>query len=834
VLRVFGWLNLRSLRAQGLRALLAVLAVAAGVSLGLAVLVQYRSLLHSVKSAGSELAGPAPIRVTGPAEGTVPDDVLLRVAAVPDVGAVVPMVQAVSVVQGSGGDRPVLVVGADCSVERLVGPVGCAAPSVGAPLPAALAVAPSLIRKAGLRGAVRTTEGPVPLVNATASPILDRVASGRLVVMPVAVARHQFDRRGYDVIYVLPRAGARLADVRREVVAAAGSGAAVLRADERPLLVSQATGFLPQLALIALLAELVGGMLVFSVVSLSLAERRREIAIASALGRRRGSTALGAISEAGTIGVAGGLLGTVGAYAVAHLLVGAARPVAESYGVSVKVLYEPTIVLAGVATGWVIAVLAAVVPVWQASRLSLAEELADRGTVDAVRSTRRGPFIVFSLLMVAVGMSGALASGWRGSIYAWQPLVGDVGSLLAIAGAAGLVVTVGPAVLRSVRGLTDRRTGVVHLAGASAGSSSRRAASALLAIAMAVNVGAFLASLVPAIEAGSSAYADEYVGDRVVLSPVDLDHSTLGLRLPSSLAAAVAAVPGVAAVQSRVVLSTGYRTSDRVQVVSDEGAPFRYPVQLGLVTTAAFDRGETVVGTALARAHGLRPGSRLTFQTPRGPIALKVAAIWTDPAANGYEATVSPAVMALLYGPQTPRELAVVAAPGVSVNDLAARLRHAALGPDVRVWTPRQYGDQTTYAVRQQLRPFRVLEQSLVVVVLVSTLATLLLQGVQRRREVAVLGALGLGPRDLVMSTLGEAALLGLAGCVLGAIGSLVLTIGARSTLSYLFGVAPPFRYAVVPTLSICALSIATAVVGGIWPARRLSKVPVASALRYE
>src|SRR5256885_9905050 len=131
VLRV---LNLRNVWRQPLRAVLAVLAVGAGVTLASAVVVERQSIDQSLAHFGRQLAGPTPLRVVGATNhGGLDPAVIDRVRSVPGVENTVPVVQTVTVV---GGDRArevnVVAIGVDCSVQHIVGNVGCTAEAVNA------------------------------------------------------------------------------------------------------------------------------------------------------------------------------------------------------------------------------------------------------------------------------------------------------------------------------------------------------------------------------------------------------------------------------------------------------------------------------------------------------------------------------------------------------------------------------------------------------------------------------------------------------------------------------------------------------------------------------
>src|SRR5690349_14099654 len=120
-------LNLRRLREQPVRALLAVVAIAAGTSLFVAVLIDRSSLDASFARFVTQRAGTAKLEVHGPGgPAGLDQSVLPKVAAVPGVKSAVPIVQVVTVVERADGtERLIPVFGVNCTVEAIVGDLGC-------------------------------------------------------------------------------------------------------------------------------------------------------------------------------------------------------------------------------------------------------------------------------------------------------------------------------------------------------------------------------------------------------------------------------------------------------------------------------------------------------------------------------------------------------------------------------------------------------------------------------------------------------------------------------------------------------------------------------------
>jgi putative ABC transport system permease protein len=104
-----------------------------------------------------------------------------------------------------------------------------------------------------------------------------------------------------------------------------------------------------------------------------------------------------------------------------------------------------------------------------------------------------------------------------------------------------------------------------------------------------------------------------------------------------------------------------------------------------------------------------------------------------------------------------------------------------------------------------------------------------------RSREIATLRAIGFGPAAVVISVFVEALLLALVGGALGALAAWLLFNGhSVNTLGGGFGGQLIFDLAVTPTLVAVGIiwACAIGVVGGLFPAIRAARLPVATALR--
>jgi putative ABC transport system permease protein len=104
-----------------------------------------------------------------------------------------------------------------------------------------------------------------------------------------------------------------------------------------------------------------------------------------------------------------------------------------------------------------------------------------------------------------------------------------------------------------------------------------------------------------------------------------------------------------------------------------------------------------------------------------------------------------------------------------------------------------------------------------------------------RGKEIATLRALGFGPIPVLVSTVVESTLLALAGGLVGGALAFVVFNGFQvSTLNFASFSQVVFNFAVTPDLLLDGLRVAAiiGVVGGLFPAIRAARLPVAQALR--
>ena len=184
--------------------------------------------------------------------------------------------------------------------------------------------------------------------------------------------------------------------------------------------------------------------------------------------------------------------------------------------------------------------------------------------------------------------------------------------------------------------------------------------------------------------------------------------------------------------------------------------------------------------------------------------------------------------------PSRSSALNAVAKPGISDEQLAAEIKAANLDPDLRVQTAAELADDIAKGVEGQLSSFWALQRALLATAFVAVLSTLLLVGVQRQRELGLLAAVGMQPRELARMVMFEAVLVALIGGVVGVLVALPMYGALLLVAPVLIGFKEPFIVDPGSAILYTIVAVIVAMAGSAWPAWRTSRIEVLSALAYE
>ena len=765
------WLIGGEWRWHPLRFALTALAIAVGVALGFAVHLINGSALRSFDRAVRGVNGAAELQVRAASPLGLDERLYPRVATAAGVADASPVVRLQARANGKGfALLGVDVIRAAQVTPTLVGvrPSGPETRGDEAFGADALFLSREAMTRLGTRTGARiavTANGrTVPLEVAGALP---GVGEGQaLGVVDIAAAQWRFGRLGR-----IDRIDLKLGDraaAERSLQALLPADAIFGGADQEAAQgESLSRAYRVNLDMLALVALLTGGFLVFSAQSLSVARRLRAFALVRTLGLPRRGIVAAVAAEGLLIGLVGAAIGLAAGYGLASVALrffGADLGAGYFQGGGSRVAFQPVAAAAFFGLGLGAAVLGSALPARAASRAAPAAALKNAGDVlDPRAPVAWRP----ALLLMAAGGAAALLPAVMG-----LPLFGFAAMALLLAGGVAGV----PWLLRRLLApLAQRETARVplllavrHVHGAPAEAATALCgivASTALMIAMATMVTSFRGAV------------DEWLGQ--VLSADLYLRIEGGPGFDPAAQATLAATPGVRTIAfSRTVLLTIRPDQPAVALIARpvEGAQ-GFP--LALTETAPVPAGATSVWVSepARRLHDWDPGETVRLPVAGGA-AFRVAGVWRDYSRQAGAVVVRDADYTRLTGDRARDEAAVALAPGAD----AARVGRAMLAR-----LPAERRGLTSLASPSQLRRFALelfdrsfavtylLEAVAILVGLAGVAATVSAQTVARAREFGMLRHLGVSKHQITAMLGIEGAALGLIGGVAGAALGLVL-----------------------------------------------------------
>jgi putative ABC transport system permease protein len=363
---------------------------------------------------------------------------------------------------------------------------------------------------------------------------------------------------------------------------------------------------------------------------------------------------------------------------------------------------------------------------------------------------------------------------------------------------------------------------------------------AIVAIALGVALG-FSVHLVNRVA------ADEVeLASRSLFGMADLSVQAPGLGFDEALFPKLAAVPGIAVASPVVEAQALLPGRDRsLKLIGID--PFRaMQLQPALATagaTAAQGDGllaEDAVwlSPAAAQALDLGVGGTLDVQVALDPVRLRVAGLlpageYRQPLGMLDIATAQWRLDRLGRLDRVDLRLAAGADP-LAVQSAVREL----LPPGVRLTTP---GEASDDAVRLS-RAYRSNLTALALVALFTgaflVYATQSLAVARRRREIALLHAMGMTVREQLAAALLSGGLVGMLGAALGVVLGIAVAraglaaFGADLGAGYFRGIAPQLAVGPLETLVFFVLGTGAALVATLGPAREAASVPAAAALK--
>jgi putative ABC transport system permease protein len=662
---------------------------------------------------------------------------------------------------------------------------------------------------------------------------------GNLAVMDIYAAQQMFGRgRQFDRIDLSVKEGSAVEEVQRKLEQALGTGFQVESPSARGAqFESLARVYSISANLTSAFALFIGLFIIFNTFSIAVAQRRREIGVLRMLGATQGqvralflgeSVIIGFLGSCAGIGlgllIARGMASFIGAY------------LGEVYGVAQStdaVEASPTLLLIALALGVATSLIAAVIPAQNAAR------------IDPVLALQKGKALVISdsenLVRHMIAMVCLVATLVCATLRTVHSAV-YIGFGLTIGTALMLAPTftrLFSRFLRPLAGAVFPVEGV--LASDSLTQAPRRTSGALSALMLSLALVIALGGLAQASFHAITDWLDVAFNPDLFVTTSE-QFTSRSFRFPASMHDELAAVPGVAEVQSVRTPRVVVRGTSVMLIAIDAGSAGRrvpLPAVAGnhseMYKAAAAGKG-IIASENFALLQNVKLGEVLDIPSPDGDLHLPVVGIIRDYSDQQGSLLMDRALYIRHWRDDTANMFRVYLDKGADPD----RVKTAILlksGNRTRLFVL-QNRELRAYILKIANQWFGIAYVQIAVAVLVAILGivnTLTVSISDRRRELGIVQAVG-GLRGQIRRMIWvEAILIGAIGLALGLLlGAAALyyvrEIGGRDIAGIRLGYEYPFGIVAL----LIPIILGSALLSAIAPAESAVRARLVEALEYE
>lgn len=657
---------------------------------------------------------------------------------------------------------------------------------------------------------------------------------GRLVLIPLDLAGTLYAAAGVNRVDVIVAEGSTTEQVTAALEERIRSQPYTVArpADIAASLRAATADFQATTGLIAAVALFVGAFLIYNTLSMTLAERFREIALLRAAGATRRQVAWLIVLQALVLGLAGAVLGVVIGHLLAVWLSGAFAGQAAALGgvAPATPAFESVPVALAIGVGILVTLASALEPAWRASRVSPIDSLRRHRNAAPVAGARLAWLGVVFLIVGVAGL--VLWPGDRGGAGLLRSL--GVYALLLLA------TLLSPIILP----LLGRAAGLPFAAVLRAEERLARGAIVRDPARTALTVGALSVGLSMIVAVGAVAQSDRRAAAAWLAEVLPGDLLLTSIRpiaAEEGLEEEFRALPGVlhASPIGRFDLAIDGRRVDAAAVRGSEllaDGRLRFAAGDPRAALIAIDSGRSVIlPRSVASRMGIAVGAPITALGADGSaVALTVAGIAerTIPGSGGETVLLGWDSATSIFGLLGADAFAVRFAPGQEASArplVESTARQLAL-------EPRPLDDALGVVSETLGRLFSVFDVLAAIAVVVAGLGivnTLTMSVLERVREIGVLRAAGMTRHQIWRMVVVEAGVIGLAGAILGIVLGLVVAgfmLAIAGGPSLAASLDPPWA---VMGLAL-VLGIAVSMLAASYPARLASRMSIVQAVQFE
>ena len=586
------------------------------------------------------------------------------------------------------------------------------------------------------------------------------------------------------------------------------------------------------LSFFSAVALFVGGFLIFNTLSMVVIERTKELGLLRSIGASRSQLATLILTEALIIGFIGSVIGLIAGLLLARGLI---YIMSETIQSNISTFEVPLRgLIASIFVGIVISVIASLQPALTASRIP--PLMAIRTNRGESSSSKNYLLLISSLLIIVVGV----ATSYRPQIFGYLP-----GSTLSQAGAFLLLLGVAlltPFLVKPFSSLFSRPFLIFarsegRLASRNLSRTRGRTAATISAIMISLAMLLSVGGLTDSFKASIDRWVEKSIGADVFVAGEPFD-----LSIDKRYIKEFEGIKGVKSVSP--VRFFFVRVGDqRYTWRAIEPETFRPMAELQFVEGKSdqsweeLDKGDSVfLSTVLANRLGLSKGDEIKIKTDQGERSFNIAGIIIDFGGETGDVIVGTrSDMKKYFGFD-------------DVNSFRIKIDSKARPRTVAKRIEKQFGDQLSLEIEdiQEFKSminkqinvtfaaFNVITLIAVIVAAVGIINTMMMNIMERTREIGILKAIGGTRWQIRKIILIEASITGSIGLFLGVIVGIFMSISVIQSMHTLTGydVTYVFPWSSLAASAFIALIFSTII--ALLPAQIAASSNIVEAIHYE
>ncbi|HAM63899.1 MAG TPA: hypothetical protein DCP62_09765 [Erysipelotrichaceae bacterium] len=593
------------------------------------------------------------------------------------------------------------------------------------------------------------------------------------------------------------------------------------------------SGYQIGLNFMAGIALFVGSFLIYNAFSMTVVERTRELGLLRSVGMTRRQITSQVLFEGLFLGGLGAIAGALMGIAMSSGLMGL---MSQILGQPLNAgEFQPDILIGSMAIGMVVTLLAALLPAFQAGKISPLEALRLRGKSDDGWLIRYGWMVGIILLVLSAG------------ILIWNPFPYDVqfrlGSVTVFALFFGAMLII-PVTLKFWQCLVRLPFHILFGPLGEIGSrnlerAKKRTMLTCAALLVGVSMIVVTTGMTGSFTADLYAWMDAYIGGDVFVGAA--------VPLTYELKDELESLPGVEHAAPVRYIEIEWIHDEKIEKISFMAVE---PTSYTAVTRFVFEDsdldvdqaldefkqgGSVFVSSVISEKFKIQTGDTLRIKTLENEQTVKVAGIILDFYNQGLTVTGNWSDMERWFGVNDVTTFFVKATSGVGVTETIRQIKDGYQeNYQLIIESNQSIRKRADLLMRQTFSMFDVLGVLAVMVAALGVMNTLSMSVSERTREIGMLRSMGMTRFQIIRMILAEAGLLGIIGGILGLGFGILLTRIFLAAMGAMSGYDLEFVMPVKAMWFSVVVALATSQLAALFPAIRASRTPVLTAIHYE